>query len=160
MYICNNNQNRLERIGIILLATLIEFLASNVLIYLIAFTFGAYLIENVYENLVFSIFMSMVCVMPSFLYCEHKNALELVDRLFFKNGYQNRIEERLVTISYGAIIGAWFGALVIPLDWDRWWQEWPICSIFGSILGIFLAIVYDYIKTSKHFKNFMANKTK
>ncbi|XP_067123121.1 uncharacterized protein PIG-F isoform X2 [Centruroides vittatus] len=35
----------------------------------------------------------------------------------------------------GTIIGAWCGAFVIPLDWDRPWQEWPIPCSVGAVLG-------------------------
>ena len=27
---------------------------------------------------------------------------------------------------WGASLGAWCGAMVIPLDWDRPWQKWPV----------------------------------
>ncbi|KAF8468793.1 GPI biosynthesis protein Pig-F [Kalaharituber pfeilii] len=35
----------------------------------------------------------------------------------------------------GAMIGAWCGAVPIPLDWGRPWQEWPITIITGAYLG-------------------------
>jgi phosphatidylinositol glycan class F len=33
------------------------------------------------------------------------------------------------------LFGAWLGAFVIPLDWDRAWQEWPIPCASGAMLG-------------------------
>uniref|UniRef100_A0A0N4UQM6 Nitrogen permease regulator 2 n=1 Tax=Dracunculus medinensis TaxID=318479 RepID=A0A0N4UQM6_DRAME len=33
-------------------------------------------------------------------------------------------------ISLSGLLGAWFGAFFIPLDWDRWWQRWPLPCIF------------------------------
>ena len=42
-----------------------------------------------------------------------------------------------------SLLGAWLGAVPIPLDWDRDWQVWPIpCSIgavAGHVLGTVLA---------------------
>lgn len=38
-------------------------------------------------------------------------------------------------IAAGAVFGAWLGAFVIPLDWDRWWQKWPLSSTFGACTG-------------------------
>jgi phosphatidylinositol glycan class F len=39
----------------------------------------------------------------------------------------------------GGVVGAWLGAVPIPLDWDREWQKWPVtilCGIYGGyILG-------------------------
>lgn len=35
----------------------------------------------------------------------------------------------------GAFIGAWLGAVPIPLDWDREWQAWPITIVTGAYLG-------------------------
>ncbi|KAK9453628.1 GPI biosynthesis protein family Pig-F-domain-containing protein [Dipodascopsis uninucleata] len=35
----------------------------------------------------------------------------------------------------GTIIGAWLGAIPIPLDWDREWQKWPVTIIFGAYAG-------------------------
>lgn len=35
----------------------------------------------------------------------------------------------------GACVGAWLGAVPIPLDWDREWQKWPVtilCGVFGG----------------------------
>ena len=35
----------------------------------------------------------------------------------------------------GAVLGAWLGAVPIPLDWDREWQKWPVTIIVGMYLG-------------------------
>ncbi|KAL8042874.1 hypothetical protein ABFS82_09G082700 [Erythranthe guttata] len=43
--------------------------------------------------------------------------------------------------AYGAVIGAWFGAWPMPLDWERQWQEWPICVTYGAILGYLVGMV-------------------
>jgi hypothetical protein len=33
------------------------------------------------------------------------------------------------------LIGAWLGAIVIPLDWERPWQQWPVSCVLGALLG-------------------------
>lgn len=49
--------------------------------------------------------------------------------------------------SWGPIIGAWFGAFPIPLDWDRPWQAWPITIVIGAFLGYaFAAIVGEILQ--------------
>ena len=39
----------------------------------------------------------------------------------------------------GALMGTWIGALPIPLDWDRWWQAWPISCVFGCLICAWIA---------------------
>ena len=63
----------------------------------------------------------------------------------------------------GTVIGAWLGAVPIPLDWDREWQvnncdasglteqKWPITIIVGAYIGhaigLLLAIMWRGIST-------------
>jgi phosphatidylinositol glycan class F len=35
----------------------------------------------------------------------------------------------------GCFLGAWLGAVPIPLDWDREWQKWPVTIVTGAYLG-------------------------
>lgn len=35
----------------------------------------------------------------------------------------------------GAVLGAWLGAVPIPLDWDREWQKWPVTIVVGMYMG-------------------------
>ncbi|KAK6007661.1 hypothetical protein QM012_004475 [Aureobasidium pullulans] len=35
----------------------------------------------------------------------------------------------------GTLIGAWVGAIPIPLDWDREWQKWPVTILAGAYMG-------------------------
>ncbi|KAI5306451.1 hypothetical protein KEM56_000870 [Ascosphaera pollenicola] len=37
--------------------------------------------------------------------------------------------------SLGVLVGAWFGAVPVPLDWDRAWQAYPITIIAGAYIG-------------------------
>ncbi|XP_011686948.1 PREDICTED: phosphatidylinositol-glycan biosynthesis class F protein [Wasmannia auropunctata] len=45
------------------------------------------------------------------------------------------------------ILGTWLGATVIPLDWDRPWQAWPIPCVIGALLGYLIAHFVTLIKT-------------
>ncbi|GAO19465.1 uncharacterized protein UV8b_00125 [Ustilaginoidea virens] len=38
----------------------------------------------------------------------------------------------------GAVLGAWLGAVPIPLDWDREWQKWPVTILVGMYAGSML----------------------
>jgi phosphatidylinositol glycan class F len=35
----------------------------------------------------------------------------------------------------GCLLGAWLGAVPIPLDWDREWQKWPVTIVTGAYMG-------------------------
>lgn len=35
-------------------------------------------------------------------------------------------------------LGCWISCVVLPLDWDRDWQEWPIPIVVGAYLGAFV----------------------
>ncbi|KAK0598185.1 hypothetical protein LWI29_032350 [Acer saccharum] len=54
----------------------------------------------------------------------------------------NRTVEYMICIpAHTAIIGAWFGAWPMPLDWEKPWQEWPICVSYGAMVGYLVGIV-------------------
>lgn len=38
----------------------------------------------------------------------------------------------------GSFLGAWLGAVPIPLDWDREWQKWPVTIVTGAYAGYVL----------------------
>eukprot|EP01116_Phalansterium_solitarium_P008436 TRINITY_DN22347_c0_g1_i1.p1 TRINITY_DN22347_c0_g1~~TRINITY_DN22347_c0_g1_i1.p1 ORF type:complete len:214 (+),score=5.33 TRINITY_DN22347_c0_g1_i1:65-706(+) len=39
------------------------------------------------------------------------------------------------------IVGAWAGAIPMPLDWDRPWQAWPVSCTYGALLGQLVGLV-------------------
>jgi len=43
--------------------------------------------------------------------------------------------DELLGAAMGTIVGAWTGAIPIPLDWDREWQKWPVTVVTGAYLG-------------------------
>lgn len=135
------------------LMTLIEFLTSVLIIHFIVVLFGASLFD--FENtFLFSIFISLICVMPLLILIEHSNPVDLLFRVFIKQELNDLIEARCATISRGTLVGSWLGALVIPLDWDRWWQVFPIPCVFGAILGAVissLTLVKFKNKIKKHY---------
>lgn len=65
-------------------------------------------------------------------------------RLFAFTKPRGALEYSVCIPAHGAVIGAWFGAWPMPLDWERPWQEWPVCVTYGMvggfILGTFLTL--------------------
>ncbi|KAL0490713.1 phosphatidylinositol-glycan biosynthesis class F protein [Acrasis kona] len=61
--------------------------------------------------------------------------------------HYNYLEQSLFKLrAASALVVVWASAFVIPLDWDRPWQLWPICCTYGAILGSLaplLVVVWD-----------------
>ncbi|VDM40120.1 unnamed protein product [Toxocara canis] len=70
-------------------------------------------------TLTFSIILSLICVFP--LSIVIKSYAEL-DSVIFENRPSSISQLIAHRIAWGGLFGAWLGAFVIPLDWDRWWQ--------------------------------------
>lgn len=85
------------------------------------------------ETLLFSFLMSsMTCVAA----CGHVGLnSQNLKRLFVMFTVVDSKEKWILGSAIGSVLGAWFGAWPIPLDWDRWWQTWPITCVVGSMLG-------------------------
>ncbi|KAI1308455.1 hypothetical protein EDD11_004278 [Mortierella claussenii] len=55
-------------------------------------------------------------------------------RIYIHNSPQTYTEAALYCQGMMAIFGAWLGSIVIPLDWDRPWQAWPVPCVLGAFL--------------------------
>ncbi|KAF2301551.1 hypothetical protein GH714_025751 [Hevea brasiliensis] len=62
-------------------------------------------------------------------------------RIFAHTKPNESLEYMICIPAHGALIGAWFGAWPMPLDWERPWQDWPICVTYGAITGYLVAMV-------------------
>lgn len=50
---------------------------------------------------------------------------------YFKSGFNARVLRLLVPV----VAALWLSTVVIPLDWDREWQTWPLPLVFGGYAG-------------------------
>ncbi len=48
---------------------------------------------------------------------------------------ESRLEQYLQHMTFGALSGALLASAVLPLDWDRAWQSWPVPCVIGAALG-------------------------
>nr|CAB3502144.1 unnamed protein product [Digitaria exilis] len=51
---------------------------------------------------------------------------------------------------HGAVLGAWLGAWPMPLDWERPWQEWPICVTYGAVAGYLVGMAVSLVLIAVH----------
>ena len=66
--------------------------------------------------------------------------------------YENSVERFLYFQSAGPILGSWASAIVIPLDWDRPWQIWPIPCVIGALVGYTLSILLSCCLSKQELK--------
>ncbi|XP_032039904.1 phosphatidylinositol-glycan biosynthesis class F protein isoform X1 [Aythya fuligula] len=119
----------------------IYFFMSCILFHAIIVLYGAPLIESVTETFLFAVLLSTFTTLQCL--CMLGPNIQAWIRVFSKNGATSIWENSLQITTTCSILGAWFGAFPIPLDWDRPWQVWPIsCSLgatFGYVAGLIIA---------------------
>lgn len=114
-------------------------LALSLYVYILLFLFGAPLSVGVVETLLCAVHISLLSVQP----------------LIFVYKLDSRIWKDVVSIKLpldglngaatGTWLGAWLGAIPIPLDWDRPWQQWPITIVVGAYCGAAIGTVVGCI---------------
>lgn len=85
------------------------------------------------ETLLFSVLMSsMTCVAaPAYLGLNG----DRLKHVFVMFDAADTKEKWLLGTTLGGVLGAWIGVWPIPLDWEVWWQNWPIPCFTGAIVG-------------------------
>lgn len=66
-------------------------------------------------------------------------------RLFALSKPVGGVDYMISLPAHGAVIGAWLGAWPMPLDWERPWQEWPICVTYGAIAGYMIGVLASLV---------------
>jgi phosphatidylinositol glycan class F len=112
--------------------------AAVPIFYFIAVIFGAPFLSHFSENFVFALTLSLATALPLTATTKDNFALQ---ELIYEARALSKSQLIAHHIAFGSVAGAWLGAFVIPLDWDRWWQKWPLPCIFGILIGSVLAIV-------------------
>ncbi|KAL2484624.1 GPI biosynthesis protein Pig-F [Abeliophyllum distichum] len=65
-------------------------------------------------------------------------------RIFAQTKPIRPVDYMICLPAHGAVIGAWFGAWPMPLDWERPWQDWPICVTYGAIVGYLAGMMASF----------------
>lgn len=108
--------------------------------------FGAPILECHEETLMLAALMTLLTVFPLIAHCGVVPALQL---LFGMKTYgKDTVIQMLINNSLLTLSGAWLGAVVIPLDWNMPWQQWPIPCYLGAIGGYLLSNVLTVFKIS------------
>ena len=104
----------------------------TVIYYTVAVLFGAQIFSKHEETAMLSI---LLCVLTVFPACLHMGAKSVTSLLFGQKPPNDVLSTLILRTIQFTLFGTWLGAFVIPLDWDRAWQEWPIPCASGALLG-------------------------
>ncbi|KAI8084358.1 GPI biosynthesis protein Pig-F [Gilbertella persicaria] len=124
----------------------VTLLAIGVL-HVLTVLFGAPLIEKIPNTFLFAAYLSVLTIMPCFESLQEN----VWTKVFLQHSPTTTSEIYAYTQAICALSGAWIGAIVLPLDWDREWQAWPISCIIstyvGHSVGVVAAFVWSSLKT-------------
>lgn len=107
-------------------------IVMTVIYFTIAVLFGAQVFTKHEETFMLSI---LLCVLTVFPACLHMEASSVVSLVFGQKPSNDILSTLILRNIQLTLFGTWLGAFVIPLDWDRAWQEWPIPCSSGALLG-------------------------
>lgn len=108
--------------------------------------FGAPVLDCHEETLMLSTLLTLLTVFPLIAHTGVESSMQLLFGV--RNFNRDTIIEMLVNNALLTVCGAWLGAVVIPLDWNTPWQQWPIPCYLGAIGGYLLSNVLTVLKVT------------
>ncbi|KAG8036399.1 hypothetical protein G9C98_003721 [Cotesia typhae] len=115
----------------------IKFLIIAVTLFIVYYAaivlFGAPLTTHHEETSMLALILTALTFVPPSLHLGVDNALCLLTGAQVPSN--NIIAQAMYRNIKCTLVGTWCGAIVIPLDWDRPWQEWPIPCVIGAFVG-------------------------
>lgn len=113
--------------------------------YALVVLFGAPFLSHFQENFTLASLLAIYTALPLALSAQDESSFQ---ELVFEGRAINSAQLYSHRLAAGALLGAWLGAVVIPLDWDRWWQKYPLPSLFGASVGALVGLVVAQLEVS------------
>ncbi|VDM75363.1 unnamed protein product [Strongylus vulgaris] len=110
------------------------------LYYVITVLLGAPFITELYSTSALALWLTILTGLPIIFIYRGDYQLK---QLLFEGRWKTFAELLAHRAIFGAVVGAWLGAFVIPLDWDRWWQRYPFPNFVGATCGWVLGACID-----------------
>ncbi|XP_015589549.1 phosphatidylinositol-glycan biosynthesis class F protein [Cephus cinctus] len=123
----------------------IAMITLSVIYFIVIILFGAPLLTHHEETIMLALTLTALTFIPASLHLGIDNALALLTGAQPQNA--GLLLEAMRINVKATLLGSWLGATVIPLDWDRPWQAWPIPCITGALVGYMMAHFITLIKT-------------
>jgi len=114
--------------------------------------FGAALTVDVNETFYLATLAASLSFWPCVFYYGLQWDHWITSIFVFEGSPFTGIEGSLSLGGKGALIGLWLGAIPIPLDWDRPWQQWPITCVVGTLLGHVIGLSCHVFATLKSMR--------
>lgn len=105
---------------------------STPAVYILFVLFGAPFLQHIPHTLLCAAHFSLLGLFPVF----YSRGID-AEALIAVAGASAPFDEVFGGL-VGAAVGAWLGAVPIPLDWDREWQKWPVTILVGLYAGSLL----------------------
>ncbi|CAD5234318.1 unnamed protein product [Bursaphelenchus xylophilus] len=128
------------------LAVVKHFLIGIPIFHVLFVLFGAPFFVNIEWTLALAVLQSLCSAVPLSLAVDGKTD-DIVPFVLDDNETDPK-RKGLKLISFCALFGNWLSCVVIPLDWDRWWQKYPIPNFFGICGGLFIGFILAYLLRS------------
>ncbi|KAK3837342.1 MAG: GPI biosynthesis protein family Pig-F-domain-containing protein [Linnemannia gamsii] len=105
---------------------------GTLICHVFAVLFGAGIFSQARETSQLAVYLSLLTFYPASFVLGTDLTSWL--RIFVHSSPGTYTEAAFYCQGMMAIFGAWLGSIVIPLDWDRPWQAWPVPCVLGAFL--------------------------
>lgn len=99
---------------------------------------GAPIFSHYEETITLATILTIYTIGTMCLYLSANDALQFI----FGDNFELNGKSEITFFKFikyngiGVLVGAWAGSIVVPLDWDRDWQQYPIPNIIGALAGL------------------------
>lgn len=106
--------------------------------------FGAAIVEQLTGTISLALILVTLTVLPCVLYLGNRATWEVLfcDEFQLTSKSQTAYLEYVQINAMVCLFGAWISSIVVPLDWDRYWQTYPIPNVCGAIIGMAVSNSY------------------
>lgn len=140
-------ENGVGRQGSLAVSTIFLVTVITPLTYALTVLMGAPFTTHIKQTLLLSFHLSIMAFFRAFntLGIDFGKWLQLIPFVTTQNEMDTKEDSKVIADRtgfegpvWGTLIGAYLGAIPIPLDWDRDWQKWPVTIYLGASAGLFL----------------------
>ncbi|CAG2114148.1 unnamed protein product [Medioppia subpectinata] len=118
-----------------IISTIVSILKSIGVYYVLVVLLGAPILSQKLNTLYLSVLLTSLTTIPILVYCKHNNIQNLMNNLNYLR-IEAKAENVIVKTSVLTVMGSWFGAFPLALDWMQPWQEWPVSSHMSSFYSL------------------------
>lgn len=114
----------------------------------ICFILGAPVLTDLDATLTLASILTCLTVLPFALFLGTRSTMFLLstNQLEMVTQVDDAFLKFLEGSAMGALLGAWAASVVMPLDWDREWQVYPLPNVVGAILGHAAGCVFSILR--------------